>query len=157
MSRARVSGRAGLRVVPRRPQDAPQQTTTAPLVLHMRHLRGAHAWHVSHFPGPLQPWVYLVLSRHRDPQYTGHSRIVGAAQRLLREGIESGVFRPVNVPHMVQSIIGATVFHFASGEFGEEIIGRPLFSGTEVRRRKQEVKALIRHGLVLAPLNIART
>ena len=83
------------------------------------------------------------------------SRIVGAAHRLLREGIESGVFRPVSVPHMVQSIIGATVFHFASGEFGEEIIGRPLFSGSEVRRRKAEVKALVRHGLVLAPLNIA--
>jgi AcrR family transcriptional regulator len=83
-------------------------------------------------------------------------RIVGAAHRLLREGITQGVFRPVNVPHMVQSVIGLTVFHFASGEFGEEVIGRPLFSATEVRRRKQEVKALIRHGLVLAPFNVAR-
>ena len=83
------------------------------------------------------------------------TRIVGAAQRLLREGIAQGVFRPVNVPHMVQSIIGTTVFHFASGEFGEELIGRPLFSGSEVRRRKQEVKNLIRHGLVLAPLKPA--
>ena len=82
-------------------------------------------------------------------------RIVGAAHRLLREGIAQGVFRPVNVPHMVQSVIGLTVFHFASGEFGEEIIGRPLFSASEVRRRKQEVKALIRHGLVLAPFNVA--
>jgi TetR/AcrR family transcriptional regulator len=82
-------------------------------------------------------------------------RIVGAAERLLHEGIASGVFRPVNVPHMVQSVIGATVFHFASGEFGEELIGRDLFSGSEVRRRKQEVRALIRHGLVLAPLKIA--
>jgi len=82
-------------------------------------------------------------------------RIVGAAHRLLRDGITQGVFRPVNVPHMVQSVIGLTVFHFASGEFGEEIIGRPLFSATEVRRRKQEVKALIRHGLVLAPFNVA--
>jgi hypothetical protein len=82
-------------------------------------------------------------------------RIVVAAERLLREGIESGLFRPVNVPHMVQSVIGMTVFHFASGEFGEELIGRPLFSGSEVRRRKAEVKALIRHGLLLAPLNVA--
>jgi hypothetical protein len=56
---------------------------------------------------------------------------------------------------MVQSIIGATVFHFASGDFGDEILGRPLFSGSEVRRRKSEVKALFRHGLVLAPLNVA--
>ena len=82
-------------------------------------------------------------------------RIVGAAERLLHEGISTGVFRPVNVPHMVQSVIGTTVFHFASGDFGEELIGRPLFSGSEVRRRKLEVKALIRHGLVLAPLKVA--
>ncbi len=108
----------------------------------------------------------LLRSLFEDDELTGElpeeqavnatlSRIVGAAHRLLREGIESGVFRPVSVPHMVQSIIGATVFHFASGEFGEEIIGRPLFSGSEVRRRKAEVKALVRHGLVLAPLNLA--
>jgi len=82
-------------------------------------------------------------------------RIVGAAERLLREGIGQGVFRPVNGPHMVLSIIGTTVFHFASGEFGDEVIGRPLYSASEVRRRKQEVKALFRHGLVLAPVNIA--
>ena len=82
-------------------------------------------------------------------------RIVGAAERLLREGIDAGVFRPANVAHTVQSIVGVTVFHFASGEFGEEILGRPLFSGSEVRRRKQEVRALVRHGLVLAPLNVA--
>jgi AcrR family transcriptional regulator len=80
--------------------------------------------------------------------------IIGAAERLLREGIEGGYFRPANVPHMVQTLVGATVFHFASGEFGEEIIGRPLFSGSEVRRRKIEVRALIRHGLVLAPLHV---
>jgi AcrR family transcriptional regulator len=108
----------------------------------------------------------LLRSLFEDDEHTGElpeeqavngtlSRIVGAAHRLLREGIESGVFRTVSVPHMVQSIVGVTVFHFASGEFGEEVIGRPLFSGSEVRRRKQEVKALIRHGLVLTPLNVA--
>ena len=105
----------------------------------------------------------LLRSLFEDDELTGElpeeravnatlRRIVGAADTLLREGIASGVFRPVNVPHMVQSIIGTTVFHFASGEFGEELIGRPLFSASEVRRRKQEVKNLIRHGLVLAPL-----
>lgn len=94
-----------------------------------------------------------VLPEEQAVNATLH-RIVGAAQRLLREGIEGKVFRPVNVPHMVQSVIGATVFHFASGDFGEELIGRPLFSAGEVRRRKQEVKALIRHGLVVAPLNV---
>ena len=108
----------------------------------------------------------LLRSLFEDDELTGElpeeqavnatlRRIVGAADALLREGIAGRVFRPVNVPHMVQTVIGATVFHFASGEFGEDLIGRPLFSPAEVRRRKQEIKALFRHGLVLAPLNVA--
>ena len=108
----------------------------------------------------------LLRSLFEDDELTGElpeeqavnatlRRIVGAADALLREGIAGRVFRPVNVPHMVQTVIGATVFHFASGEFGEDLIGRPLFSPAEVRRRKQEVKALMRHGLVLAPFNVA--
>lgn len=108
----------------------------------------------------------LLRSLFEDDELTGElpeeqavnatlRRIVGAADALLREGIAGRVFRPVNVPHMVQTVIGATVFHFASGEFGEDLIGRPLFAPAEVRRRKQEIKALFRHGLVLAPLNVA--
>ncbi|HXJ35495.1 MAG TPA: TetR/AcrR family transcriptional regulator [Candidatus Eisenbacteria bacterium] len=108
----------------------------------------------------------LLRSLFEDDELTGElpeeqtvnatiRRVVGAAERLLKEGMESGAFRPANAPHTVQTIIGATVYHFASGEFGEELIGRPLFSGSEVRRRKQEVKALIRHGLVVSPLHVA--
>ena len=61
---------------------------------------------------------------------------------------QAGVFRPASVPHTLQTLIGATVYHFASGEFGDEMIGRPMFSATEVRRRKDEVKGLIHRGLV---------
>ena len=78
-------------------------------------------------------------------------RITGAAGRLLREGMDAGVFRPASVPHTIQTLIGAIVYHFASGEFGEELIGRPLFAGSEVRRRTSEVKSLMRRGLVLSP------
>jgi hypothetical protein len=48
---------------------------------------------------------------------------------------------------MVQTLIGATVYHFASGEFGDVLLGRPLLSSEEVRRRKHEVKSLLHHGL----------
>jgi len=65
--------------------------------------------------------------------------------------METGVFRAASVGHTLQTLIGATVYHFASGEFGDEIIGRPLLSGSEVRRRKAEVRALLHHGLVAAP------
>lgn len=70
---------------------------------------------------------------------------------MLREGIETGAFRRVSARHTLQTLIGATVYHFASGEFGEGIFGRPLFSAESVRRRKQEVKALIHSGLAASP------
>jgi len=40
------------------------------------------------------------------------------------------------------------VFPFASGEFGAEIIGKDLFDAGEVRRRKRELRDLLRFGLV---------
>ena len=66
---------------------------------------------------------------------------------LLRQGIEQGAFRKVSVPHMVQTLIGATVYHFASGEVGESVLGRPLLSAEAVRRRKQELRNLLQRGL----------
>jgi TetR/AcrR family transcriptional regulator len=77
-----------------------------------------------------------------------------AVANLLREGMETGVFRLGNIPHTLQSLVGLTVYHFASGEFGDELVGQSLFSASEVRRRKQEVKALLHHGLTT---NTART
>ncbi len=74
-------------------------------------------------------------------------RILG----LLREGVATGAFRSVSARHTLQSLIGATVYHFASGDFGEGIFGRPLFSAESVRRRKQEVKNLIHAGLAANP------
>jgi TetR/AcrR family transcriptional regulator len=71
---------------------------------------------------------------------------------LLEEGMSTGAFRRVSAPHTVQTLIGATVYHFASGEFGEELLGGPLLSADAVRRRKAEVKAFLHHGLTpLAP------
>jgi AcrR family transcriptional regulator len=67
---------------------------------------------------------------------------------LLRAGIESGAFRAVSVPHTLQTLIGVTVYHFASGELGDELLGRSLLSTEEVRRRKDAVRSLLHHGLV---------
>ena len=52
---------------------------------------------------------------------------------------------------MLQTLIGAVVYHFASGEFGEGVIGAPLFSSEAVRRRKDEVKQMLRRGLAPDP------
>ena len=67
--------------------------------------------------------------------------------RLLREGIDEGVFRPVSTAHTVQTLIGSTVYHFASGEFGENLLGRPLLSAEAVSLRKQELRNILHLGL----------
>src|SRR5690606_35037472 len=72
--------------------------------------------------------------------------ILAGAQALLREGTAAGVFRETSPAHTIQTLIGATVYHFASGEFGEQLLGGPLLSADAVRRRKQEVKAFLRQG-----------
>lgn len=73
--------------------------------------------------------------------------LLAGVRAILREGIEQGAFRAVSVAHTVQTLIGATVYHFASGEFGEDLIGGPLLSADEVRRRKDHLKTLLHHGL----------
>ena len=73
--------------------------------------------------------------------------IIADAERLIQRGIECGELRRVSTPHTLLTLMGATVFYFASAEMGEQMLGRPLFSAEEVSRRKREVIALLRHGL----------
>ena len=75
-------------------------------------------------------------------------RVIGAAMQLLREGMGSGALRVASIPHTVQSLIGLLIYHFASGDFGAELLGRPVNAPAEVRRRKDEIKSLLHHGLV---------
>jgi hypothetical protein len=67
---------------------------------------------------------------------------------LLREGMASGRFRAANVKHLLLTLVGIVVFPFASGDFGAEVLGRDIFDGAEVRRRKRELRDLLRFGLV---------
>jgi TetR/AcrR family transcriptional regulator len=73
--------------------------------------------------------------------------ILRDAERLIQRGVECGELRRVSAPHTLQTLIGATVYHFASAEVGEGVLGRPIFSAEEVARRKREVIGLLRHGL----------
>jgi len=73
--------------------------------------------------------------------------LVARFTQLLGEGVVAGELRPASAPDSVQTLIGATVYHFASGEFGEAVLGGALFSADAVARRKREVKSLLLHGL----------
>ena len=101
----------------------------------------------------------LLRSLFEDDDLTGASpeeqaverltaRIFAAASNLLREGMETSLFRVASIPHTLQSLVGLIVYHFASGEFGEELVGQSLFAPAQVKKRKDEIKGLLRYGLV---------
>ena len=74
--------------------------------------------------------------------------MIQAFQQLVRDGIAAGEFRDVSVPDATQTLIGAAVFHFASGELGEAVIGGSLFSAEAVARRRDEQRAFFLHALL---------
>jgi TetR/AcrR family transcriptional regulator len=101
----------------------------------------------------------LLRSLFEDDELTGSSeeeraadetlvRILDRVSALLREGMTAGALRVASIPHTLQSLIGLIIYHFASGDFGSELFGRSVFTPADVRRRKDEIKALLHHGLV---------
>lgn len=76
------------------------------------------------------------------------ARVIGAVEAVIEQGIREGSFRQVSARHTLQTLIGITVYHFASGDFGHELLGQPLFTSDAVAERRREVKAFVRHGLL---------
>ena len=77
--------------------------------------------------------------------------ILDGILRLLAEGMREGVFRDASPAHVVQTLIGATLYHFASADLGEALLGAPLLSADAVRARKAETKTFLHHGLARRP------
>ena len=73
--------------------------------------------------------------------------LLGRVSAVVSHGIETGEFRAVAIPDLLQTLIGATIFHYASGPFGENLFGAPLFTAEAVERRKREVRSLLQGGL----------
>lgn len=67
---------------------------------------------------------------------------------LIRAGVANGELRAVSAGHTIQTLVGATIYHFASGEVGEGLLGRPLLSAEAVRQRRDEIQRFMRHGLL---------
>jgi len=84
-----------------------------------------------------------LLNRHG--QYL--RRIIQKVVALMKRGTDSGEFRQQSIGHFVQTLIGATIFHFASGEFGKGMIGGDQFDPRRVEARKSELKNFLRWGL----------
>jgi len=78
-------------------------------------------------------------------------RVLARVASGLEDGMASGELRRAPVQHTVQTLIGMTVFHFATGEFGEELFGAPLYSAAEIRQRKDHVIDFIERALRATP------
>ncbi len=87
------------------------------------------------------------LQRHDTDEARALDARLAAIVTNIRQ-LLSEIGSPASAADSLQTLIGATVYHFASGEFGEQVAGAPLFSAEAVARRKREVLATIHHGLV---------
>ena len=70
--------------------------------------------------------------------------LVDLMSQLLRSGMQGKRLRRVQVEHTVQTLIGMVVYHFASGEFGDELLGESVFSPRQVQNRKDHVLHVFR-------------
>jgi len=95
-----------------------------------------------------------VVGVHEHPETDALlERILGTLSRLMAAGTRSGAIRPVDIPHALQGLIGMVVFHFASGEFGDDVLGQPVYSAVEIARFKQFVVSFIESGLAARSQN----
>jgi TetR/AcrR family transcriptional regulator len=71
-------------------------------------------------------------------------RVVGRVLEFYREGVDAGAFVAQSSRHTFQSVLGAVVFHYASGGFGAGVLGvDDLFTARTVAWRREEARRLL--------------
>jgi TetR/AcrR family transcriptional regulator len=76
-------------------------------------------------------------------------RVVGRLLAFYREGVDAGAFAKLSSRNLFQSLLGATVFHYATGEFGAQVLGvDDIFTQNAVTWRREEVRRLVLRGVL---------
>ena len=71
-------------------------------------------------------------------------RVVGRMLRFYREGIDAGVFAKLSPRHLFQTLLGATVFHYATVSFGAAVLDvEDIFTSSAVAWRRDEVRRFV--------------
>ncbi len=79
-------------------------------------------------------------------------RLVGRQLVFFREGVEAGVFARLSTRNVVQTVMGAVIFHYATGDFGAAVLGvDDLFSQRAVTWRGDELRRMVRRALLARP------
>jgi TetR/AcrR family transcriptional regulator len=85
-----------------------------------------------------------LVSKYAIPR----SRALG---RLLERGMREGEFRRADIRHTAVSIVALIVFYFSVSPMVRLLGHADAYSAADLRRRKAQVLAFIRHGLFLKP------
>jgi len=76
-------------------------------------------------------------------------RVVGRLLAFYREGIDANVFAKFSSRNLFQSLLGICVFHYATGEFGAQVLGvEDIFTQSAVAWRRAEVRRLLLRGVL---------
>jgi hypothetical protein len=68
---------------------------------------------------------------------------------FYREGVDAGAFIKLSSRNLFQSLLGASVFHYATGEFGAQVLGvDDIFTQNAVTWRREEVRRLVLRGVL---------
>lgn len=76
-------------------------------------------------------------------------RVVGRLLGFYREGIDANAFAKLSSRNLFQSLLGLCVFHYATGEFGAQVLGvDDIFTESAVAWRREEVRRLVLRGVL---------
>lgn len=76
-------------------------------------------------------------------------QVVGRLLAFYREGVDEDAFVKLSSRNLFQSLLGATVFHYATGEFGAQVLGvDDIFTQNAVTWRREEVRRLVLRGVL---------
>ena len=78
--------------------------------------------------------------------------VIGRILRFYQEGVEAGAFRRMSSRHFFQSLLGATVFHYAARNFSAGVLGvDDIFTHSSVNWRREELSKMLKQGVLLSP------
>lgn len=78
-------------------------------------------------------------------------RVIGRILVFFREGVEAGAFRHLSPRHFFQTLLGATVFHYAARNFSAAVLGvSDVFTHSAVAWRREELRKILTHGVLPA-------
>lgn len=99
--------------------------------------------------------IRIFVDRVDFPGEELRPRVVAVIEKLVgffKEGKDAGVFVRRSTRHLCQTAIGALIFHYATGDFGAQILGvDDIFTSSAVSWRRTEMRRLCLRAILANP------